>query len=203
MAAYAALDVPCSKFYVEVCGGSPMVKGETVTLPLFGVVGWKNSGKTTLIEKLIANFSARGLNVAAAKHAHHDFNINPDGEDAFQYYDAGARTVVISSAKRFAMLTKLEGRPEPTLGELIQHLERADIVLVEGFKEEPHPKLEVRRQEALNKKPLAPVNPSILAIAADFEVEEAGVPVFRLDDVDAIAEFILARAIPSRSESVP
>ncbi len=82
-------------------------------------------------------------------------------------------------------------------------MEGVDIVLVEGFKDESHPKLEVRRQEALNKRPLAAADPSILAIAADFDVEEAGVPVFRLDDVDAIAEFILARAVPSRSDPAP
>jgi molybdopterin-guanine dinucleotide biosynthesis protein B len=171
-----------------------------VTPPLFGVVGWKNSGKTTLIEKLIANFSARGLNVAAAKHAHHAFDINPNAEDAFLYCDAGAQTVVISSAKRFAVLTKVAGRPEPTLAELVRHLDRADIILVEGFKDEPHPKLEVRRRGASHKRPLAPEDPSILAIAADFEVEEAGVPVFPLDDIETIAEYILARVNPPRRE---
>ena len=89
-----------------------------MTPPLFGVVGWKNSGKTTLIEKLIANFSARGLNVAAAKHAHHAFDLNPNAEDAFQYCDAGAQTVVISSAKRFAVLTKVAGGPSLRLPNL-------------------------------------------------------------------------------------
>lgn len=171
-----------------------------MTPPLFGVVGWKNSGKTTLIEKLIANFSTRGLNVAAAKHAH-AFDINPNAEDAFQYCDAGAQTVVISSAKRFAVLTKVAGRPEPTLAELVRHLEGADIILVEGFKDEPHPKLEVRRRGASHKRPLAPEDPSILAIAADFEVEEAGVPVFPFDDIETIAEYILARVNPPRREN--
>jgi molybdopterin-guanine dinucleotide biosynthesis protein B len=174
-----------------------------VTPPLFGVVGWKNSGKTTLIEKLIANFSTRGLNVAAAKHAHHAFDLNPNAEDAFQYCDAGAQTVVISSAKRFVVLTKVAGRPEPTLAELVRHLDGADIILVEGFKDEPHPKLEVRRRGASHERPLAPEDPSIVAIAADFEVEEAGVPVFPLDDIETIAEYILARVNPARREDSP
>jgi molybdopterin-guanine dinucleotide biosynthesis adapter protein len=172
-----------------------------VAPPLFGVVGWRNSGKTTLIAKLIANFAARGLRVAAAKHAHHAFNINPDGEDAFKYYDAGARSIAISSTARFAILTNLEGRREPTLGELVSHIGGADAVLVEGFKTEPHPKLEVRRREAKRDRPLAPEDPSIVAVAADFEVENSGVPVFGLNDVDAIAAFILPRILPAAKEN--
>lgn len=169
--------------------------------PLFGVVGWRNSGKTTLIAKLIANFAARGLRVAAAKHAHHAFNIDPNGEDAFKYYDAGARSIAISSAERFAILTNLEGRPEPALGELVSRIAGVDIVLVEGFKTEPHPKLEVRRREAKRDRPLAPDDPSILAVAADFEVEDTAIPVFGLDDVDAIAAFILPRILPAAKEN--
>jgi len=169
-----------------------------VTPPLFGVVGWKNSGKTTLIARLIANFAARGLEVAAVKHAHHAFDIDHEGKDSYLYRQAGARTVAISSAKRFAIMAELNGRPEPALADLIGRIERADIVLVEGFKGEPHPKLEVRRRDAMHHKPLAPDDPSILAVAADFEIEGAGVPVFPLDGADAIAGFILARVLPQR-----
>lgn len=164
--------------------------------PLFGVVGWKNSGKTTLMAKLIANFAARGLEVAAVKHAHHGFDVDHEGRDFFRYREAGARTVAVSSAKRFAVMTELDGRPEPTLAELVRRIGHADIVLVEGFKREPHQKLEVRRREALQRTPLAPQDPSIVAVAADFEIEEAGLPGFSLDSIDAIAEFILARIAP-------
>lgn len=158
--------------------------------PLFGVVGWKNSGKTTLIAKLIANFAARGLEVAAIKHAHHGFDVDHEGRDSFHYRAAGARTVVVSSAKRFAIMTELKERPEPVLADLVRHIERADIILVEGFKGEGHPKLEVRRKAA-KQMPLALSDPSILAIAADFEIEEANLPAFALDDIEAIARFIL------------
>ena len=171
-----------------------------MTPPLFGVVGWKNSGKTTLIAKLIANFAARGLEVAAVKHAHHAFDIDHEGKDSFLYRQAGARTIAIASAKRYAIMAELDGRPEPTLAELIGHIERADIVLVEGFKGESHPKLEVRRRDAVHHKPLAPEDPTVLAIAADFEVEGASVPVFPLDDTGAIADFIAARVLPQHRE---
>lgn len=167
-----------------------------MTPPLFGVVGWKNSGKTTLIAKLIANFAARGLEVAAVKHAHHAFDIDHEGKDFFLYRQAGARTVAISSAKRFAIMAELDGRAEPTLEQLIGYIGHADIVLVEGFKGESHPKLEVRRRDAAHHKPLAPEDPTILAVAADFEVEGAGVPVFPLDNAGAIADFVAARVLP-------
>ncbi len=167
-----------------------------MTPPLFGVVGWKNSGKTTLITKLIANLTARGLKVAAVKHAHHVFDIDHEGRDSFRYRAAGAVTVAISSAKRFAVMTELQGRAEPTLPELVERIDHADIILVEGFKGEAHPKLEVRRWEALDQRPLYPEDPSILAIAADFEVRHCPLPVFLLNDIDAIAEFVLRRTVP-------
>ncbi len=167
-----------------------------MTPPLFGVVGWKNSGKTTLMAKLIANFAARGLEVTAVKHAHHGFDVDQEGRDSFRYREAGARTVAVSSAKRFAIMTELGERPEPRLDQLIGHIGSADIVLVEGFKRESHRKLEVRRMDAIQRTPLAPQDPSIVAVAADFEVEGEGLPVFSLDSIDAIAEFILARVSP-------
>jgi len=164
-----------------------------VTIPLFGIAGWKNSGKTTLMVRLIENFAGRGLQVAAVKHAHHAFDIDHEGRDSFRYKAAGASTVAVSSAKRFAIMTELKGRPEPTLDELVRHIEIADIILVEGFKAGRHPKLEVRRREAASGPPLAPQDPAILAIAADFKLEEETLPVFALDDIDGIAGFILER----------
>jgi molybdopterin-guanine dinucleotide biosynthesis adapter protein len=174
-----------------------------VTAPVFGVVGWKNSGKTTLMVRLIAAFSARGLRVAAVKHAHHGFEVDHEGRDSFRYREAGASTVAVSSAARFAIMTELRDRPEPALPELIRHIEGADIILVEGFKREGHPKLEVRRRAALNQTPLAPQDPSVLAVAADFDVSDGRVPHFALDDVEAIADFILAELALSPEQESP
>jgi molybdopterin-guanine dinucleotide biosynthesis protein B len=162
-----------------------------VTIPLFGIAGWKNSGKTTLMVRLIENFANRGLQVAAVKHAHHAFDIDHEGRDSFRYKAAGAGTVAVSSARRFAIMTELRGRPEPGLGELVRHIENADIILVEGFKAGTHPKIEVRRREAASGPELAPDDPAILAIAADFELKDATLPVFALDDIGGIASFIL------------
>jgi len=167
-----------------------------VTIPLFGIAGWKNSGKTTLMVRLIENFAGRGLRVAAVKHAHHAFDIDHEGRDSFRYKEAGAGTVAVSSSKRFAIMTELKGRPEPTLGELVRHIENADIILVEGFKAGTHPKLEVRRREAARGPALAPNDPAILAIAADFALDDTALPVFALDDIDGIARFILERIRP-------
>jgi molybdopterin-guanine dinucleotide biosynthesis protein B len=164
-----------------------------VTIPLFGIVGWKNSGKTTLMVRLVENFAGRGLRVAAVKHAHHAFDIDHEGRDSYRYRAAGASIVAVSSAKRFAIITELRSGPEPTLGELVRQIEKANIILVEGFKAESHPKLEVRRREAARGPALAPGDPAILAIAADFKLEEEALPVFALDDVDSIAGFILGR----------
>jgi molybdopterin-guanine dinucleotide biosynthesis adapter protein len=162
-----------------------------MTAPLFGVVGWKNSGKTTLMVKLIAVFTARRLNVSAVKHAHHAFDIDHERRDSYRYRAAGAQTVAISSRARFAIMTELRERIEPTLGELTAAIKGADLILVEGFKGEKHPKLEVRRLDALNRTPLAPRDPSVVAIAADFRIEGNHLPVFGLDNVEAIADFIL------------
>jgi molybdopterin-guanine dinucleotide biosynthesis adapter protein len=172
---------------------------DALTIPLFGIVGWKNSGKTTLITKLIRHFVGRGLRVAAVKHAHHAFDVDRKGRDSFRYKEAGASTVAISSSKRFAIMTELRDRPEPTLGELVRHIEIADLILVEGFKAEKHPKLEVRRREAASGPPLAPADPAILAVAADFKLQETEIPAFALDDIDAIAGFILTRIPPNWS----
>jgi molybdopterin-guanine dinucleotide biosynthesis protein B len=172
-----------------------------LTSPIFGVVGWKNSGKTTLLTRIIENFASRGLSVAAVKHAHHAFDIDHEGRDSFRYRAVGASTVAVSSAKRFAIITELRDRPEPSLGELIRHIECADIILVEGFKSEKHPKLEVRRRQALSQTALAPQDPAILAVAADYVIAESHLPVFELDDIETIAAFILDRVTASLRRS--
>jgi molybdopterin-guanine dinucleotide biosynthesis protein B len=132
------------------------------------------------------------MSVAVVKHAHHAFDIDHEGRDSFRYRAAGANTVAVSSAKRFAIIAELRDRREPSLAELIEYIE-GDIILVEGFKSEKHPKLEVRRREALNQTALAPEDSAILAIAADFAISESHLPVFGLDDIEAIATFILDR----------
>jgi molybdopterin-guanine dinucleotide biosynthesis protein B len=168
-------------------------EAEFVTIPLFGIAGWKNSGKTTLMVRLIENFTGRGLRVAAVKHAHHAFEIDHEGRDSFRYKEAGASTVAVSSARRFAIMTELRGRPEPALDELVRYIQNADLILVEGFKAGTHPKIEVRRRESASGPPLASNDPAIIGIAADFKLEDATLPVFALDDIDRIASFILGR----------
>lgn len=160
-----------------------------VAPPLFGIVGWKNSGKTTLMVRLIEKFDGLSPKVAAIKRAHHAFDITRDGI-RFGTKAAGAGTVIVSSAKRFAVMTETRNRTEPTLKELVGHIDNADIVLIESFKAENHPKLQVRRRQAVGKVPLVPTNPSIVAVAADFQLDEASLPAFTLNDIDGIAEFI-------------
>lgn len=163
-----------------------------MTTPVFGITGWKNSGKTTLTERLIAELTARGYRVAAVKHAHHAFDIDHPGTDSFRHRAAGAREVAIVSGRRWALMHELDGEEEPRLSEVLARLSPADIVLVEGYKRENHPKIEARRLSSRNREPLAPFDPAIVAIAADHEVADSALPVFALDDTAAIADFILA-----------
>ncbi len=170
-----------------------------MTPPLFGIAGWKNSGKTTLVSKLVAHFTAQGLRVAAIKHAHHNFDVDHEGRDSFRYRQAGAATVIVSSANRFAVMTELRGEPEPSLWQLAANAGSADIILVEGFKTERHPKIEIRRREAASHTPLASGDPSILAVVADFETDAGGLPIFHIDAVEEIAQFIAnATSLPKR-----
>jgi len=161
-------------------------------LPVFGVTGWKNSGKTTLVVRLVAEFVGRGRRVATVKHAHHAFDIDTPGTDSFRHREAGASEVLIVSQARFALMHELRGEAEPAFEEALRRLSPADLVLVEGYKREGHPKIEVRRREAASREPLAPADPSILAVAADYEAETHGLPLFGLDDVKGIADFIAA-----------
>lgn len=161
--------------------------------PVFGIVGWKNSGKTTLMAKLIAEFSRRGLNVAAIKHAHHHFDVDHEGRDSFRFREAGAKTTIVSSPVRWAIMTELRGDAELDLPQLLEKAAGADIILVEGYKTHPHRKIEVRREEAVRTAPLSAKDPAIMAVAADFETDAGGLPLFSLDDVPAIADFISAQ----------
>jgi molybdopterin-guanine dinucleotide biosynthesis adapter protein len=161
-----------------------------MTAPVFGVTGWKNSGKTTLMERLIAEFTRRGLRVASVKHAHHAFDIDKPGSDSFRHRHAGAREVMIVSGRRWALMHEMADEAEPPLAEALARLSPCDLILVEGYKLERHPKIEARRRAMLKQAPLAPGDPSIVAIAADHATDGDGRPVFALDDVEAIADFI-------------
>jgi molybdopterin-guanine dinucleotide biosynthesis adapter protein len=161
--------------------------------PVIGIAGWKKSGKTTLVTRLITELTRRGLKVATVKHAHHGFQIDEAETDSGRHRRAGAVQVAVVSRDRWAMITELEGAPEPELAEVLSWLDPCDLVIVEGYKGAAIPKIEVRRSEAFGNEPLADRDRMVLAIAADHAAEEHGLPVFALDDVTGIADFILAR----------
>jgi len=162
---------------------------------IIGLAGWSGSGKTTLITKVIPRLNARGLKVSTLKHAHHGFDIDHPGKDSFFHRAAGATEVIISSAKRFAILHELRDEPEWHLPALLSKISPVDLVLIEGYKRDNFPKLEIHRAE--NGKPLLqPDDPHIVAIASDRPVPSAKVPVVDLNDVDAIADLLLKHATP-------
>jgi molybdopterin-guanine dinucleotide biosynthesis protein B len=159
-------------------------------MKIFGLAGWSGSGKTTLIARLIPEIAARGLTVSTVKHAHHEFDPDLPGKDSHTHRKAGAREVMVSSARRWAHIHELAGAPEPTLDELIARMSPVDLLLVEGFKRAPIPKLEVWR--AANAKPfLHPEDPHIVAIASDAPVSGTSLPVLALDRPASIVDFVL------------
>jgi molybdopterin-guanine dinucleotide biosynthesis adapter protein len=157
---------------------------------IFGIAGWKNSGKTDLTARLVAEFTRRGYGISTIKHAHHDFDIDKVGTDSYRHRQAGAHEVTIVSGTRYAIMHELRGDPEPAFEEVLARLSPCDLVLIEGYKREPIPKIEARRLESAKREPLAPQDPHIVAIAADHPVADTSLPVFNLDDTDAIADFI-------------
>lgn len=161
-------------------------------MKLFGITGWKNSGKTTLTTRLVAELTGRGYRIATIKHAHHSFDIDHEGTDSYRHRKAGAREVAIVSGTRWALMHELEGETEPSLAEISARLSPCDLVLVEGYKRESHPKIEVRRRDSRDRTPLAPGDPAIVAVAADTPQPGETLPVFDLDDIAAIAGFIEA-----------
>ena len=161
---------------------------------IIGLAGWSGSGKTTLLTKVIPRLVGRGLKVSTLKHAHHAFDVDQPGKDSHTHRVAGATEVLVSSANRFALMHELRGRPEWRLDALLDKLSPVDLVLVEGFKREAHPKLEVYRA-VVGKPLLAPDDPNIVAIASDGPVA-ASVPVVSLDNIDAVAELLVAKAQP-------
>jgi len=159
--------------------------------PVFGITGWKNAGKTTLTERLVAEFVRRGWTVATVKHAHHAADIDHPGTDSFRHRAAGATEVALVTAERFAIVREQE---EPSLAEVLARLAPADLVLVEGFKTAAHPKIEVRVDES---RPMAAADYNIVVIAADSE-GRGGLPRFARDDITGIADFIAAYIVRGR-----
>ena len=162
---------------------------------IIGLAGWSGSGKTTLIKKVIPCLIARGLKVSTLKHAHHGFDLDQPGKDSFFHRAAGATEVVVSSEKRFAILHELREEPEWDLPALVARMSAVDLVLVEGYKRDAFPKVEIHR--AGNGKTLIhPEDPHIVAIASDVPLPQARVPVINLDDIEGIADILMASAVP-------
>lgn len=154
-----------------------------------GIAGWKNSGKTTLTVKLVAELSRRGWRVSTIKHAHHDADIDREGTDTFRHRQAGASEVILATGRRWALVHELRDEEEPSLDDLLARLAPCDLVVVEGFKRGSHSKIETRRREARDDAPL-PASANVVAIAADHPVADAAVPVFALDAIPTIADFV-------------
>ena len=157
-------------------------------MKIFGVTGWKNSGKTGLMERLITEFTARGLTVSSIKHAHHSFDIDHPGRDSYRHRDAGARQVLLASRNRWALMHELRDEDEPSLGDLLKQLSPVDLVLIEGYKRDRHPKIEAHRKET-GQPLIAPEDETIVAVASDTSVA-IDRPVLDLNDTASIANFI-------------
>lgn len=162
---------------------------------VIGIAGWSGAGKTTLLVKLIPALIARGVSVSSLKHAHHAFDVDKPGKDSYEHRQAGAREVLIASRKRWALMHELREEKEPTLAELLVHLSPVDLVLVEGFKHDKHLKIEVHRAEN-GKEFLFPEDPNIKAIACDCDLPAGAPQRLDLNDVQSIADAVLAHAEP-------
>lgn len=157
-------------------------------MKVYGVTGWKNAGKTHLMARLVAEFTRRGISVSTVKHAHHGAEVDHEGRDTYRHREAGAREVILASPARWALMHELRGAPEPVLEDMLARLSPVDLVLVEGYKTAPHPKVEAHRT-ATGRGLLAAENATIHAVASD-GAPGTHLPFFRLDDTDAIADFI-------------
>jgi molybdopterin-guanine dinucleotide biosynthesis adapter protein len=163
-------------------------------MKVIGLAGWSGAGKTTLLARVIPHLLAKGLRVSVVKHAHHAFDVDVPGKDSWIHRQSGATEVLVSSTRRWALMHELRGASEPRLAELLAKMSPVDLVVVEGFKREPHRKIEVYR--AANGKPLLfPDDSGIVGIAADATVATT-LPVAHLDDVEAVAEMMQRAAIP-------
>ena len=157
---------------------------------IYGIVGWKNSGKTTLVERLVIEITRRGFSVSTVKHAHHTFDVDHEGKDSFRHRSAGAKEVLLASRNRWALMHEIRNDAEPPLSEFLEKLAPVDLVLIEGYKRDDHAKVEAHRAET--KQGLLSVeDPTITAVASNYVVEGLSVPQFDLDDVSGIASYIL------------
>ncbi|HLI98558.1 MAG TPA: molybdopterin-guanine dinucleotide biosynthesis protein B [Bradyrhizobium sp.] len=160
---------------------------------VIGLAGWSGAGKTTLLTRVIPYFISQGLRVSVIKHAHHSFDVDVPGKDSWVHRQSGAAEVLVSSVNRWALMHELRGGAEPHLPELLKKMSPVDLVVVEGFKSEPHRKIEVHRK-ANGKAPLFPGDPAIAGIATDAPVETT-LPTAHLDDIPAIAAMMRQYAI--------
>ena len=165
---------------------------------VLGIVGWSGSGKTTLLTAILPLLRARGLRVSTVKHAHHGFDMDRPGKDSFRHREAGAHEVLVASTHRWALLHEVEGA-EPSLPDLLGRLEPVNLVLVEGFKAHPYPKLEVHRRR-LGKPALWPHDPTVLAVASDEPIPTCAVPQLPLNAPPVIAEWIIGLIAAKRTE---
>lgn len=162
-------------------------------MKVIGVAGWSGAGKTTLLTRLIPHLTGQGIKVSTIKHAHHAFDVDVPGKDSYRHREAGATEVLVSSMNRFALMHELRGAKEPSLIELLGKLSPVDLVIIEGFKFDPHPKIEVHR--VANEKPLLqPQDKQIVAIASDASLT-APVPFIHLDDIPAVGAMMLSKAV--------
>ena len=162
---------------------------------IIGLAGWSGSGKTTLLARVIPVLIARGIRVSTVKHAHHGFDVDVPGKDSHTHRVAGATEVFVSSARRWAQIHELRGEEEPSLGDILARLTPVDLIVVEGYKRHPHPKLEIHRAE-VGKPLLQPDDDWIVAVASDGPLPDARVPVLDLDDAEKIADVLLIESVP-------
>jgi molybdopterin-guanine dinucleotide biosynthesis adapter protein len=170
-------------------------KYEGLAMLVIGLAGWSGAGKTTLIVRLIPELNRRGFSVSTIKHAHHNFDLDQPGKDSYEHRAAGAEEVLVASANRVALMRELRGAPEPSLAELLRLLKSVDLVLVEGFKRDPLPKIEVSCT-ANSKPPLYPEDRNIVALISDASGPHDGLPHASIDDIAAAADLVLAHARP-------
>ncbi len=159
-------------------------------MKVFGVVGWKNSGKTGLVVRLVEALAARGFRVSTVKHAHHAFEVDKPGKDSHRHRQAGAKEVLLASSRRWALMHELGDESEPSLEDLMRKLAPSDIVIVEGFKSARHPKIEVRLKAAPGPD-ISVSDATIAAVASDCEIQDSKLPAFDIDDTGGIADFIV------------
>ena len=159
-------------------------------MKVYGIVGWKNSGKTTLVERLVIEITGRGFSVSTVKHAHHTFDVDHEGKDSFRHRSAGANEVLLASRNRWALMHEIRNDVEPPLNEFLEKLAPVDLVLIEGYKRDSHAKVEAHRAET-KQGLLSSEDETITAVASNYAVEGLSVPQFDLDDVAGIASYIL------------